>query len=356
MYSESDLQAAVEAGAISRDAADALRAHVADMRSAPAVDEEQFRLLTGFNDIFVTIAATILLVAVAWLANMMKVGAPAHGASPLAGLAVAAVAWFLAEYFTRRRRMALPSIVLLLAFSGGVFACLMALMMLMFPNAGHQTAAILVALCAAGTAGATYAHWRRFMVPITVAVGAAAAAGVILALIVSAVPTIAEGKAMFVLTMIAGLAIFGYAMWWDMSDRARQTRRSDVAFWLHLAAAPAIAHSLFQLLGVFNGDIGAGKAVMVLALYVAFGLVALAVDRRALLVSSLAYVLYAMYALFTKAGAVEASAALTALLIGSALLLLSALWHVARRFVVGGLPEGLRMKLPYVDRDVVATV
>ena len=121
------------------------------------------------------------------------------------------------------------------------------------------------------------------------------------------------------------------------------------------AAAPAIAHSLFQLLGVFNGDIGAGKAVMVLALYVAFGLVALAVDRRALLVSSLAYVLYAMYALFTKAGAVEASAALTALLIGSALLLLSALWHVARRFVVGGLPEGLRMKLPYVDREVVAT-
>ena len=39
-------------------------------------------------------------------------------------------------------------------------------------------------------------------------------------------------------------------------------------------------------------------AVLVLGLYIVFGFVALAIDRRALLVSSLAYVLYAMYALF----------------------------------------------------------
>jgi hypothetical protein len=32
-------------------------------------------------------------------------------------------------------------------------------------------------------------------------------------------------------------------MWWDSSDRARLTRRSDVAFWLHLLAAPMIVQS-----------------------------------------------------------------------------------------------------------------
>ena len=37
------------------------------------------------------------------------------------GLFVAATAWGLAEFFTRKRRMALPSIILLLAFVGGVF-------------------------------------------------------------------------------------------------------------------------------------------------------------------------------------------------------------------------------------------
>ena len=57
---------------------------------------------------------------------------------------------------------------------------------------------------------------------------------------------------------------------------------------------------------------------------------ALAIDRRALLVSALAYVLYAMQQLFRQFGAVELNVALTALVIGSALLLLSAFWHQAR--------------------------
>ena len=67
MYSESDLESAIAAGALTPQAADALRRHVAAARAAPAVDEESFRLLTGFNDIFVGIAAVILLVAVAWI-------------------------------------------------------------------------------------------------------------------------------------------------------------------------------------------------------------------------------------------------------------------------------------------------
>ena len=39
MYSESDLEAAVAAGAITPQAADALRSHVAAGRATPAVDE-----------------------------------------------------------------------------------------------------------------------------------------------------------------------------------------------------------------------------------------------------------------------------------------------------------------------------
>ena len=55
------------------------------------------------------------------------------------------------------------------------------------------------------------------------------------------------------LVLIAGLGVFTLAMWWDRSDRVRQTRRSDVAFWLHLLAAPMIAHPVFHLLGVTDG-------------------------------------------------------------------------------------------------------
>ncbi|WP_336965027.1 hypothetical protein [Sphingobium aquiterrae] len=353
MYSESDLQSAVEAGAISPQAADALRAHVANQRSSPVVDEEHFRLLTGFNDIFVSIAGIILLVAVAGLGNLVRLGAADHQPSVLCGVLVAATSWGLAEYFTRVRRMALPSIVLLLGFSGGIACALMAMMMQIFPHADDRLSATLTAGAALVTAGATWLHWRRFMVPITVAVGAVAGAAVVVALLYAAFPAMDDG--IFWLVLAGGVGIFLLAMRWDMSDRARTTRRADVAFWLHLAAAPAIAHSTFRLLGVFGGgDMGGGTAVTVLALYVAFGLVALAIDRRALLVSSLAYVLFAMYALFEAMGSVELSAAFTALVIGSALLLLSAFWHKARKLVVEGLPEGMRMRLPYLDRDVPA--
>src|SRR3546814_6267404 len=82
--------------------------------AVPGADEEDFRRITGFNDICVSMAEVILRGAVAWVGESIY--------KALAGAFVAASAWFLAEYFTRKRRMALPSIVLMLAFAGGVAA------------------------------------------------------------------------------------------------------------------------------------------------------------------------------------------------------------------------------------------
>ncbi len=351
MYSEQDLTNAVAAGAISADAADALRRHVARQQSTRGADEEHVRLLTGFNDIFVTIAAAILLGALAWIGQSIWL--------PLAGALVAVAAWGLAEYFTRVRRMALPSIGLLLAFVGGVAASLIGVMVrydeVWFgPHSSERIDAIIAAGIAITTAAAAYAHWRRFMVPITLAAGAAALVATVIALIAAAVgPENLGQNAILSLVLAGGLAIFVLAMHWDRSDTTRETRRSDVAFWLHLIAAPMIAHPLFTLLGI-TGDatIGVGAAFGVLALYTGFAFIALAIDRRAMLVSALAYVLYAMTELFRTFGAVELQFALTALVIGSALLLLSAFWQPARRMVLSLTPEGLRTMVP--DAHLVA--
>jgi hypothetical protein len=342
MYSESDLQSAVSAGVLPAEAADALRAHVTGMRSSPAADEEHFRLVTGFNDIFVTIAAIILLVAVAGIGQSIS--------NALAGVFVAAAAWGLAEFFTLKRRMALPSIVLLLAFTGGVAAAQIAGIESSFgDDLEGRAGTLMVGGVALITAFATWLHWRRFHVPITVAAGTAAIAATVVALILAAVNPAddAREQTAMAIVLIAGLAVFAVAMRWDISDRARETRRSDVAFWLHLLAAPMIAHPLFWILGVTQGDaIGAGAAFGVVAVYIGMGLVALAIDRRALLVSALAYVLVALTFLFREFGVVELNVALTALVIGSALLSLSAFWSPIRRFVVEKLPSGLQVKLP----------
>lgn len=355
MYSDSDLEAAVAAGALSPEAATALRDYVAGRNALPAVDEEHFRLVTGFNDIFVAVAAAILLFALGWIGSSFGMRIDGDGPSPLSGVLVAGAAWGLAEFFTRQRRMALPSILLLLAFVGGVFeAAGTALIMIIGPETVEHSKPIGGLVAAGGAAIAAlgaWLHWRRFRVPITIAAGAAAVVGLVMALIASALgdrPNMDDIMLGFLL--IFGVGVFLFAMWWDSSDPRRETRRSDVAFWLHLLSAPMIVHPVFKLLGLSDGGGSVGGALIVLGVYAIFGLTALAVDRRALLVSALAYVLWALSRLFQQAGADELNLALTALVIGSALLLLSAFWHTARRAVVRPLPPGLQAKLPVLDR------
>ncbi len=371
MYSEDDINSAVAAGAMSAEAAAGFRAHMTKVRELPRGSEENFRLINSFNDIFVAIGVVILLVAVGAIGQAIaEISAPYPNSLmeseeawrnaydlhevvqiSLAGLFVAATAWPLAEFFTRKRRMALPSIILLLAFVGGIFFTCFGLGMAVMVDGSDRIGAIMVSASALVAAGAAFLHWRRFMVPITVAAGSAAVAATFIALILAAFdPREFDENILFGLIFVAGLAVWSLAMRWDISDRERITRRSDVAFWLHLLAAPMIAHPIFALLGVTDGDdLGVGAAVGVLAVYVAFGLVALAIDRRALLVSALFYVLFALTFLFREFGAVELNFALTALLIGSALLSLSAFWQPIRRAVVSVLPRGLQDKLPATE-------
>ena len=377
MYSEEDINSAVAAGALSADAAGSFRAHMTRLRETPRGDEESFRLVTSFNDIFVTIGVIILLMAVGSIggsilslegANTLLYGSLAVF---LPSALVAGTAWLLAEIFTRKRRMALPSIILLIAFVAAIFAASLALLALPLGaiagvdqlndrafesnNLGDALGATLLVTVMLG-AGAltvflTRLHWRRFMVPITIAAGGAALVGSVLGAIALADQALNDGNgsiAMMPLVLITGLAIFAFAMRWDMSDRERTTRRSDVAFWLHLLAAPMIAHPLFSSLGVMDGGgaVGIASALGVIAIYVLFGLVALAIDRRALLVSALAYVLAALTFLFDRFGAVELNFALTALIIGSALLTLSVFWSPIRARIIEWLPGNWQERLP----------
>lgn len=325
MYSEEDLASAVKEGVLTQEAANAFRLHVARTRQLPAVDEEYVRLLSGFNDIFVVIACALLLVSVGWISARW---APWSG-----GLALSLVAWALAEFFTRRRRMALPSIVLLLAFVGGAFA------------AGLSFKGNFV-LASALAGAAAWLHWMRFKVPITVAAGVASVVCFVVALILSR----DEMKGLAAPIMfIAGLAVFALAMRWDASDVRRQTRRSDVAFWLHLLAAPLLVHPVFSALRIFDGDTRLLQALCVVGLYVLISLTSLAIDRRALMVSALAYVLYSFSALLDQFGLVSLSFAITALAIGAALLLLSAFWHASRTLVLRLCPSAIRQHLPPIQ-------
>jgi MFS family permease len=328
MYTNEELISAVKAGIFTEEAVTSFQKHTEQLRQQASVDEENFQLLTGFNDIFVVIACLLVLVSVSWFGATIN---------DLTGaLCVTVTSWGLAEFFVLKRRMALPAIVLLLSFIGGVVASSLAIF------GGLSEVSLLAS--AVITAIAAWFHWRRFQVPITVAAGAAATIGCIIAITVA---TSSEAKNwMLPILFISGLSLFIYAMVWDSSDRLRKTRQSDVAFWLHLVAAPMIVHPIFSILGILEGQSGLVEASLVIGLYLLMAVVSIAIDRRAIMVSGLAYVLYAFSTLLQTYGLQGSSSAITGIFIGSALLLLSVYWHGCRTVLFKLIPSSLQRFLP----------
>jgi hypothetical protein len=194
------------------------------------------------------------------------------------------------------------------------------------------------------TALATWLHWQRFRVPVTIAAGTASVIGFFVALLLSFFPAVVQWLSPLI--FLCGVVAFSLAMYWDTSDIQRVTHRTDAAFWLHLLAAPLLVHPIFSNLGIFEGNEGLGNMVAIVLLYLSMTLVSIIIDRRAFMVSSLAYVLYALSSLFNEYGFVGYSFAVTGIVLGSALLLLSAFWHKARAVIVSGLPASIRSKVP----------
>lgn len=374
MYSNEQIESAVAAGAITAEDADAIHSHIAEMRRAPIADEEQFRLVSSFNDIFVAIAGALALFGIIVITGKQDFY--------LACITVAAAAWGLAEFFTRKRRMALPSILFLLAFHFGIFLLALSFVKIGHANLGdiysgraseldafgkdrasvsaaisHMRISVIVALLV--TAAANVGHWFRFHVPLSIANATGCVGFAIFALITAAfpenMPWESWGPRLTWMLLAMGLSVFTFAMWWDMKDPTRTSGKADVAFWLHLLASPMIVHSIFVLIA-FNVGIKEDKALMLalvaVALYLTFAVIALIVDRRAILVSALAYFLTAIGYLLYKVGGLEVNSALAAVMIGSALLLLSAFWQKMRKLILPALPDNIRVKLPDPDRGL----
>ena len=331
MYTDENLSSAVKAGIFTDDAASKFRAFVSNEQGMVTVDEEHFRLVTGFNDIFVVIACGLLLVSVGWIGREIATG--------LGLLAVAITSWGLSEFFVLKRKMALPAIVLLLTFIVGISGFAAELFRAQSTNGS-------LSFIAAGCTGlvASYLHWLRFRVPITVAAGVAVVIGSIIAFIIVQFPKIENWS--LLMLFIGGLSSFAIAMHWDMKDPNRLTRKSDVAFWLHLLAAPFIVHPIFFVLGVFEGKNNIPMALSVIGLYIVLAVISIAIDRRALMVSALIYVLYSFSTLLKTFGIVSLGFSITGLAIGSALLLLSAFWHTSRSHLLGWSPNCLLRWLP----------
>jgi hypothetical protein len=373
---DADLDAAVAAGVVTPAQATALRefaAARASARTVDEIDEERFRFMRGFNDVFFSIGIVLLGAAIVHYSGAaVSAYGPTHLAVPvLIWGAGAAICWALSELLVRRMRAVLPGILLSMLFVffvlRGTPAFNIASYFHIAPWIGKNTvlgqlqgvvlgeipfSAFVVALAAA-------LFYLRFRLPFALLLLAGSLVIAVMALAILFFPPPLNGPYVQpLLTLFCGLAIFAAAMAFDLSDRTRVTRRSDCAFWLHLLAAPLIVHSLITLafyalhpgrefndLRSFTTNLAGITAGIVLLLTV----IAIVIDRRALLVSALIYLGGVIaYAIASTTGNDNGVFFATLLILGVIVLLLGIGWRPLRRWLIRPFPAILVNRLPPV--------
>lgn len=345
-----DLDAAVRAGVLRSDQADALRRFDEAQRSAPGSTEERFALVSGISDIMAAIGVAML----AWTGMVVQVLAMA------AGLVLPLLYWWAATFFTAQRRLMLTSIVVFAAFALSSAMAALSLVLWMqgkSPVTGTLTdmANLNGTIVAAVTTTACWLYWHRFRLPIAFCAFAVAAVNVAMNLLRLLTPEMPDWGVDLV-NAATGPIFFAWAMWWDISDVRRETIRSDVAFWLHVAAGYTIAKTtMILLLGLDQSSAGcwrlfshpaaptAGDSAAVLALVGLFALVSLVIDRRSLLTSGMAFALPALVALIGGGATMFAPALFVT---GIVLVVLAVQWLPIRELLLRLLPSAVVAQLP----------
>ncbi len=339
MIRDEHIDLGVAQGIITAEQASRLRALAAgsatDQATAIDPDDERFRLIGGFNDIFVAIGILLLVSALFGLSSTLGFGI----GFALIGMIAA---WLLSEVFARRLRLALPAIALSLMFAwaGGIVTYLASAGIMQATGALTEPSTPLASLLfGLGAAFAAALHRWRFNVPIDTAIIAGGLACAVVGASGMIDPQWTTDHQPLLLAVL-GAIIFLAAVCVDATDPQRVTRRSDVAFWLHLLAAPLLVQALTSLFFGPAAELGVAKAIGVLALFTAFGLIALVLDRRALLVSGLTYAGIAIGYLLSESLAKDISVSLTLLGLAALVLLLSAQWRRLRAAALTALPLG----------------
>lgn len=269
MVSKKTLQEAAQKNIIQAEQIEPLYQFLNQELSNPVTvyQEEPLKFMRSFGDIFITLGILLVVFAV----NMADLSGYFQ-LIPALGFILAA------EWLVRVRRLALPGIAILLAILYFVYRAI---------NLEHENASLMVPGILSLTSLLFYLRYRMpfSLLPV--------ATGVIVMILIQIGVDVLDHPVVF---MGLGLVVFSIAMVFDAQDTDRVSHLSDSAFWLHLLAAPLIVHGAMvsMLLSDQSWGVTFNKEILMVVFFVAFFLLALFIDRRALLISTQIYVIYAL--------------------------------------------------------------
>lgn len=323
----------------------------------PLEDSEAPRFVRGFHDILITVGIIVLLAGLRGLA-------PIYVQLP--------IIIALAEVLVRRQRLALPAVVLTLALVQWVWTFMMMRYGLgTFAGFEPMAVAFLMLLPFPPVLGLFY--WR-YRVPLSLAILLLSSVALLVTAIFYAIgiPLLIGGvqnradaagtSPLLTLCILFGAAVvmFVIAMYFDLKDPHRVTRRSDVAFWMHLATAPMLLYTTLMLVFWLQiGSIGTdpasllpginsySQAPIIVAIVLVMMVIGVIIDRRAFVTSGLVSLGVAVVSILRQTHAQFDTAGFAALLIvGLFVLTIGIGWSYLRRAIVGVLPSTMRARLP----------
>ena len=366
MLNKTDLSNAVSEGIITREQEIQLnafseRTHANDENPLYQVSEtrdEPFRLLRGFRDIFIALGIAFLAVGATVLYTSSHTSAlfyfgPAFsdydwyaGFWPaIASAAVLlAIGIAIAEIVTRKLRLPLSSLVLSLAIAywAGLFGvqCLAPLASLLDQSKTPSFPIGIAGFFLSAFIGISL-FYLRYRLPFVMLVVAGTLVGLGLSVISSLWPEFASQNLRFVIGGLGAL-VFVVAMNFDLTDRLRITRFSEIAFWLHLLAAPLMIHSFLRTHSLAQNDVP-----LILTVFAILTFIALVIDRRAVLVSSLVYMGGAFVQIVLALGLQGSMLfAVPILSIGVLVVVLGIGWTPLRRLVLSITPSAITDRVP----------
>lgn len=310
------------------------------------------RFVRGFHDVLITIGIIVLLVGLWGLANRY-----------VSLLAIV----ILAEILVRRQRLALPAVVLTIALIVWLFHTVVSYVGSTPDLVDNVTIGAIVMAAPFPPLLALF-YWR-YRVPLALALFLFSLFGLLLAAVFYVVGSVTGSSNVAIdypittlsIFLIAALGSFVLAMRFDLSDPGRVTRRSDVAFWLHLVTAPALLYSTVLLAlrlelasggavftnltdALFGGYL---QAVTVLIAVLVMMLIGLVIDRRAFVTAGLVSLGLATAAILRHNNAgLDKVGFLVLMIVGLVVLVIGIGWADLRRIIVRRLPAGMQARLP----------
>lgn len=311
MISKNTLQKASDKNIINKDQIEPLYQFILNEQTDGNSEntEEPLKFIRSFGDVFIALGIILLVVSI----NMTSLSGYFY-LLPAAGFII------IAEWLVRIRRLALPGIVILL--------CILFFINKAFSFDNENATILGLSIISLSS----LLFYLRYKMPFSLL----PLAGSLVTMIIIQIGMDALKNP--IIFMLLGLITFSIAMWFDSRDTKRQSHLSDSAFWLHLLAAPLIVHG--AMLSMISSEQvwvqSFSNDILMIIFFVCFFLIALFVDRRAMLVSTQLYAIYALTQLL-QSDLIESQNVMIYVLmaLGLFVIFFGTYWYKTRRLVFG---------------------